>query len=73
MFHCTSSGHCCGTGSVPGPGTSMCHGLAKKKKKKKKGKEKERKETGILEETLHMQHIYPLFIKAIGMALFSDG
>ena len=25
--------HCCGSSSIPGPGTSTCHGTAKKKKK----------------------------------------
>ena len=29
-------GHCCGPGSVSGPGTSMCYGCEKKKKTKKK-------------------------------------
>ena len=24
-YHCSGSGCCCGTGSVPGPGTSTCH------------------------------------------------
>ena len=24
--HCSSLGHCCGTGSIPGPGISTCHG-----------------------------------------------
>ena len=23
--HCYGSGYCCGTGSMPGPGTSACH------------------------------------------------
>ena len=26
-------GHCCGAGSVPGPGTSACHGLRQKQNK----------------------------------------
>ena len=30
--HCSSSGHCCDVGSVPGPGTSMCHKCGRKKK-----------------------------------------
>ena len=24
-YHCYGSGHCCGMGSIPGPGTSACH------------------------------------------------
>ena len=28
--------HCCGAGSIPGLGTSSCHGCGQKKKKKKK-------------------------------------
>ena len=31
--HCSSLGHCCGTGSILGPGTSMCRRTVKKKKK----------------------------------------
>ena len=30
--HCSSSGCCCGTGLILGPGTSTCHGKKKKKK-----------------------------------------
>ena len=29
-------GHCCGPGSVSGPGTSMCYGCEKKKNQKKR-------------------------------------
>ena len=32
--HCYGSGYICGVGSIPNPGTSMCHGHRKKKKKK---------------------------------------
>ena len=28
--------HCCGSGSIPGSGTAMCHGTAKKKRKERK-------------------------------------
>ena len=38
--HCSCSGCHCATGSIPGPGTSTCHG---KEKKRKKGRKKERK------------------------------
>ena len=31
--HCSSRGHCCGSGSIPGPGTSTCHGHGQKNKK----------------------------------------
>ena len=34
--HCNGSGHCCGMGLIPGLGTSICHGQAKKKKKERK-------------------------------------
>ena len=34
-FHCSSLGCCCGMGSVPGPGTSTCHGHYPQKKKRK--------------------------------------
>ena len=30
--HCSSLGHCCGAGSIPGPGTSICYGCGQKKK-----------------------------------------
>ena len=33
--HCSSSGRCCGAGSIPGPGTFACHEHGQKKKKKK--------------------------------------
>lgn len=33
--HCYGPGCCCGTGSIPGLGTSSCQGTAKKEKKKK--------------------------------------
>ena len=36
ILHC----HCCVTGSIPGPGTSVCYGYSWKKKKRKKRKEK---------------------------------
>ena len=39
-YHCCSSGHCCGLGSIPDPGTSSAMGVAKKTKKKKKKKKK---------------------------------
>ena len=32
---CCSLGHCCGTGSIPGPETSACLGCSQKKKKRK--------------------------------------
>ena len=35
IWHC----HCCGLGSIPGPGTSACWGNSQKKKKKKKKRE----------------------------------
>ena len=31
--HCCGSGHYCGTGSIPGPGTSTCCGRSHRKKK----------------------------------------
>ena len=34
--HCSRSGHCCGTGSIPGQGASICFGHGKKKEKKEK-------------------------------------
>ena len=52
--HCCGSGYNCGTGSIPGPGTSTCYGCAKEKKKellkeacRQKGNYTRRK-TGIL-------------------------
>ena len=33
--HCNGSSHCCGTGSVPGPGISTCHGYSQKEKKRR--------------------------------------
>ena len=36
--HCTSSGCCCGTGSIPGPGTSSCCRCGQKQKQKEKKK-----------------------------------
>ena len=30
--HCSNSGCCCGAGSIPGPGTSICHGCGQEKK-----------------------------------------
>ena len=39
-------GYCCGLGSVPGPGTSTCHGHHQRKmKKRKKEKEDEKENT----------------------------
>ena len=35
---CSSPGRCCGTGSIPGPGTFICHGDAKQNKTKQKQK-----------------------------------
>ena len=35
-LHCCGSGCCCGTGLIPGLGTSTYHSAAKKKRKKKK-------------------------------------
>ena len=35
-YHYCGLGHFCGTGLIPGPGTSACHGHSQKKKKKKK-------------------------------------
>ena len=32
--HCSSLGHCCGPGSIPGLGTSACHGHNQKKPQK---------------------------------------
>ena len=32
--HCCGSWCCCGTGSIPGPGTSACHGYGPQKKKR---------------------------------------
>ena len=32
--HCSGLGHCCGEGSVPGLGISICQGASKMKKKK---------------------------------------
>ena len=37
--HCSGSGLCCGTGSTPGPETSMCLSAAPKKEKRKERKE----------------------------------
>ena len=37
--HYSSSGCCCGMGSIPGPGISTCCRQKKKKKKKKSGEE----------------------------------
>ena len=34
--HCSGSGRCCGSGLIPGLGTSTCCGCSKKKKKKPK-------------------------------------
>ena len=31
-YHYSSSGHCCGVGLIPGPGTSTCHGNSQKTK-----------------------------------------
>ena len=31
--HSSSSGHCCGAGMIPGPGTSMWHGCSPEEKK----------------------------------------
>ena len=42
--HC----HCCGTGSIPGPGTSACCGCQERKEGKERKKEK--KEEGRKEE-----------------------
>ena len=36
--HCSSLGCCCGSGSIPGPRTSTCHGRSPKKKPTKNGK-----------------------------------
>ena len=33
-YHCSGSGCCCGVGSIPDPGISICCGCGKKKKKK---------------------------------------
>ena len=33
--HCSSSGCCCGMGSIPGLGTSACHGYSQKERKRK--------------------------------------
>ena len=33
--HCRGSGCCCGAGSVPGPGTSICHGCSLSPSKEK--------------------------------------
>ena len=40
VWHCPRSGlgHCCGSGLIPGPGTYICRGAAKKKKKRKENK-----------------------------------
>ena len=40
-YYCSSSGHCCDVGLIPGLGTSTCHGHSQKKK------ERERKEIHI--------------------------
>ena len=40
--HCSSRGHCCGTGSIPGLGVSVCGPKQTKTTKKKKRKKKER-------------------------------
>ena len=29
--HCSQLGHCCGMGSIPGPGSSACHEHSQKK------------------------------------------
>ena len=31
--HCSGLGHCCGMSSIPGPGTSACHGCCQKRKR----------------------------------------
>ena len=36
---CYGSGHCCGTGSIPGPGTSACLRQGQKKKERKMRKD----------------------------------
>ena len=33
--HCSGLGHCCGTGLIPGWGTSTCQGYAQKRRKKR--------------------------------------
>ena len=43
--HCSSSGHCYDSGSIPGPGTSHTHTQQKKKKKKKEKRKKEKRYT----------------------------
>ena len=39
--HCSSLGHCCGVGSIPGPGTSTCHGCSPQKITRKICREKD--------------------------------
>ena len=41
-LHCP--GHCCGMGSIPGPGTSTCHKKIKKNKTKQNKQKKNHKE-----------------------------
>ena len=41
-YHCSSLGHCCGTGLVPGLGTSSCQ-KERKKEGRKDGRKKESK------------------------------
>ena len=36
-YHCSGSGCCCGVGSIPDPGISICCGCGKKKKKRLQG------------------------------------
>ena len=35
-YHCSGSCCCCSTGSIPGPGTSICHKCSQKEKNKNK-------------------------------------
>ena len=47
---CCSSDHYCGTGSIPGLETYVCHGHRQKKKKKKISKNAELKERSLIWE-----------------------
>lgn len=50
--HCRGSGHHCGAGSIPGPGTSTCHehGQKRTKNKNKTNKQKTQNKTLIFQK-----------------------
>ena len=48
--HCPGLGHCCGMGSISGPGMSACCGHAKKERETEREREREREREGGREE-----------------------